>query len=246
MALKAVYLDVNEDAVYPWLKDHNYGEDVSVQVKNLTADAGLLLDDGKVLVERKTWNDLIASCTNGHLLSQAHAMTAEIFSDYAKYLVILGGPDLFVDAYEITYVIIDERTTKTPWNFVQSVLADVQRLGIVVVWRTYATEYPNALKWIAKSEEREIIVNPVSVKFKRSVMQSPAEYILSAFDGIGPELAKRLIEKCSTLAWALEWLTDEHSDLKVEGIGAKKRRAIKAILGLKENEKLAVVCFDNE
>ena len=72
-------------------------------------------------------------------------------------------------------------------------------------------------------------------------METPQEHLLSALPGISEARAADLLKYCGTAAWAFNWLTEcTLSAATVPGIGDGTRRNVRTVLGLKDNEYLAV------
>ena len=214
MTLSAVLLDSREP---PWVQALTFG-DVPARVDTLTAgDAWLLVEDAVIVVERKTFGDLLGSIQDGRLFDQAARMVE--LSPWC-YLVVQGwGSAREITAYELGWTV----------HRVEGALATVQQMGGVVV-RIFPlhADYHAALLWLAGRKRGDV---KIKAPRRKAVMQSPGERILCALPGISEVRAQALLDHCSTAAWALTFLTDEGGG-KVPGIGPATKAAARQALGL--------------
>lgn len=230
MALRCVAFDSREPS---WVQKLPMG--VPTAVCDLpVGDAWLTLEQGVVVVERKSGADLMASIADGRLLAQASQMAAAC--DWCNVIVsgvIIGGDGV---------VRADGKATKWQWRSIAGALMTVQQLGVAVSWIPSDTEYGPTLRWLANREYA-----PVTVKLWRreAVMQSPQEAILCALPGISDTRAAALLESCGSAAWALDFLTGT-SKFDVPGIGPGTKRAARQALGLYDDLALTVVAQKGE
>lgn len=219
MTLAAVILDSREPT---WVQELTFG-DAPVSVAPLTAgDAWLAVEDAAIIVERKTFGDLLGSIQDGRLFDQAARMVR--LSPWC-YLVVHGE-------------LGDARGYKNEWgkHRVEGALATVQQMGVVVVRvGSLCLDYHDALLWLAGRKRGEVRITPR----REAVMQSPGERVLCALPGISEIRAQALLDHCGTAVWALTYLTDEGGG-KVRGIGPATKEAARQALGLEDNQILAV------
>ena len=224
MTLAAVILDSREPA---WVQNLTFG-DVPVSVAPLTAgDAWLATEDAVIIVERKTFSDLLGSIQDGRLFDQAARMVK--LSPWC-YLVVQGWasnqgvfPTAFGDGWTV--------------HRVEGALATVQQMGIVAVRiGALRQDYHDALLWLAGRKRGDV---EITAPRRKAVMQSPGERILCALPGISEVRAQALLDHCATAAWALTYLTGEGGG-KVHGVGPATKEAARQALGLEDTQILAV------
>ena len=225
MTLKAVILDSREP---DWVKSLTFDVPVTVQALP-TGDAWLAVEDATIIVERKTLPDLLGSIVDGRLFDQASRM---VQASPWCYCVITGMPSIRSDC-----LFVDGRMTNWSWNSVQGATATLQELGVVVLWRPTGYEaYRETLEWLARHNR-----GPIMLRQKReTVMQSPAEIVLSALPGISDGRADALMRHCGSAAFALQYLTGEGGGT-VPGVGPGTKQAARKALGLPEDLQLAVI-----
>jgi ERCC4-type nuclease len=225
--LKAVILDSREPE---WIKSLAF--DVQVTVAELPCgDAWLATsDNANVIVERKTFSDLLNSISDARLFTQCHSMiTASPWS----YLLITGHPVL-----KMGNVVLAGKVTKWNWNSIQGALLKVQDIGVRVLWRENDSDYAPALVYLAQMDRGSI---KVKRKKRDILLQSPAEAMLCSVSGIGDQKAKTLLEKCGSAAWAFSALVDGTA-AEWPRISKSDCQNTRLTLGLKENELLQVWC----
>lgn len=226
MTLKAVLLDSREPS---WVKGLGFG-DVPMSVVPLSAgDAWLAAEDATIVVERKTFSDLLGSIQDESVFDQAARMVK--LSPWC-YLVVQGRGQLSQDGERLSHA------GGVVWNVhrVEGALATIQQLGITVV-RIGALphNYHAALLWLAGRKRGEAKATPR----REAVMQSPGERILCALPGIQEIRAQALLDHCGTAAWSLVYLTGEGGG-KVSGIGPATKEATRQALGLECDQSIAV------
>jgi ERCC4-type nuclease len=180
-------------------------------------------------VEHKTASDLISSVLDDGLLNQGARMAAEGMFNW-RYL-IYTMPEVRGE-----FVVLGGRPTKIPWRLILGVLVDLQEMGITCISIAADSEYGGTLKWIAERDHGDI---RIKAHRRKTVMETDQEFFLAGIDGIDTN-AKVIMEKCGTLAWALDFLTEIKPSIKVPGIGKKRIANVRALMGLGENERLAV------
>lgn len=227
MTLKAVLLDSREP---PWVQGLGFG-DAPISVVPLSAgDAWLAVEDATIIVERKTFSDLLGSIQDERLFDQVARM---IKLSSWRYLIVQGRGRLSQDG---------ERVIGVPgagvWNIhrIEGALATVQQMGVTVVRiGPRPHNYHAALTWLASRKRGEVKVTPR----REAVMQSPGERILCALPGISEVRAQALLDHCGTTAWALVYLAGEGGG-KVPGIGPATKEAARQALGLEDDQIFAI------
>ena len=228
MTLSAVLLDSREP---PWVQSLTFG-DVPARVDTLTAgDAWLLVEDTILVVERKTFSDLLGSIQDGRLFDQAARMVE--LSPWC-YLVVQGLGRLSREGDLVAYA----GGAAWPVHRIEGALATVQQLGVAVVHiGALHQNYHDALLWLASRKRGDV---EIAAPRRKAVMQSPGERILCALPGISEVRAQALLDHCGTAAWALTFLTNEGGG-KVHGVGPATKAAARQALGLEDNQILTVV-----
>ncbi len=229
MSIVAAIIDQREPE---WVRRLTFG---GATVATSLLDAGDLLatcDDGTLLaIERKTPDDLLNSIREDRLWSQLTGIRA--LSRWA-YLMITGGLWTGPDGK----VVADGRATGWSWAAIQGALLQAQEMGIFVVFATSDDDYEAAvLRLAARSHRSEMLISPA----REPRILSAAEQILCSLPGIGLERVQALVEHCSSPAWALSYLTCLTTSDPIPGIGPGIRRAIRKVLGLGDDQELAVV-----
>ncbi len=227
MTLKAVLLDSREPL---WVQGLGFG-DVPMSVTALsTGDAWLSVEDAVIIVERKTFPDLLGSIQDESMFNQVARMVK--LSPWC-YLVVQGRGQLSQDGKHVTHAGLPN-----PWlvHRVEGALATIQQLGVTVV-RIGAQphNYHAALLWLAGRKRGEVKVAPR----REAVMQSSGERVLCSLPGISEIKAQALLAHCATAAWAFVYLTGEGGG-KVPGIGLATKEAARQALGLEDDQTLEV------
>jgi ERCC4-type nuclease len=238
----AIQIDSREDN---WLKSWQgnppalFSSIPIITAKFEIGDARIICDDGYTLsVERKTPSDFLGSIPNDHIFDQVSRMMEDRTATGAlPYLVITG--EILRNPNNGMCVIPGSKYGEGwNWNAVQGALLTIQEAGIPVVFCAGDTEYAPTLKRLAARNHAVMVINPQ----KEIMPLTPQERVLCAFDGIGPETANEIMVRCSTLAWALDYLTDLSPDApKISGVGMGRKQAIIKTLQLENENTLAVI-----
>ena len=194
-------------------------------------DVWIAAADAVLIVERKTLADFCASIADGRLFNQVAAMRQ---ASHWCYVVVIGLPVISGGR-----VVIGGKVTGWQWNSVQGAMLTVQELGANVVFCTSEIEYGNTLQWLARRDR-----GAVQIAARRDVaIQSPAEQVLCALPGIAQGRAEALLQHCGNVAFALQALTDGE---KVPGVGPSTKNAVRSVLGLPPEMRLAVIPLEVE
>ena len=241
-SILALLIDSREDT---WLKNWQHTPpaqlaEVPILVQALdTGDAKVYCADGMVLnVERKTPSDFLSSIPNDHIFDQAARMMEERQQTGALPFLVITGEILRNPTTGNCIIPGSKHGEGWNWNAVQGALLSIQEAGVPVIFCANDLDYAPALDRLAGRNHSHMIINPT----REILPLTPEERVICAFDGIGPELAGRVLEGCTTPAWALDCLTDLAPDApKIPGIAEGRKRAIRRALGLQDGEKLAVI-----
>lgn len=241
-SILALQIDSREDT---WLKNWQAQPpalfaDVPILVQALdTGDAKVYCADGVVLnIERKTPSDFLNSIPNDHIFDQVQRMMQERRDNGALPFLVITGEILRNPQTGNCIIPGSKHGDGWNWNAVQGALLSILEAGVPVIFCAGDLDYAPCLERLAKRDHSKMIINPT-----REIMPlTPEERVMCAFDGIGPELAGRILEGCTTPAWALDVLTDMAPDApKIAGIGEGRKKAIRRILGLEDGVKLAII-----
>jgi len=225
--LSAVILDVHEA---DWVKTITFGDLVPATTALHVGDAWLTTDAGMtIIVERKSVNDLINSVLDDGLKNQGVRMVAEGLFSW-RYL-IYTRPEVRGE-----FVVLQGTPTKIRWRHILGVLVDLQEMGITCIPIAADSEYGPTLKWIAERDHGDV---RAKAHRRRGVMETPQEFFLAGIDGLAAR-ATTIMEKCGTLGWALDFLTEINPSIKVPGIGNGTIANVRALMGLGDDERLAV------
>jgi len=193
------------------------------------ATHGLLLSR-LLVVERKTFSDLLASIADGRLFDQCARMV-----EISKWCYLAVTSDAPFHHSPGRGYMIGNRMTEWTVRQVEGALATVQQLGVVVIRDIANDEYHDTLRWLANRKRGDVPIKPL----RQAVLTSPPEKVLMAIPGIGEKHAAQLLEEYETAAWAVMALTDGHA-AKLPGIGPAKCTAAKQVYGLDDEQYLAV------
>jgi len=202
----------------------------------MALDAGDLMaqtDDGaQILIERKTPEDLLSTLAAKRFLPQIEKMTG--ITPWT-YVVITGT--LYRD--RDGFVTVGGRG-HTGWNYdsVQGALLTAQEMGAGVIY-CGPDDYEQAVIHICNRNRGTVRVKPP----REGYLLKDGEAALAALPGIGPERVETLMKEFSSVAAALEWLTDLANPNKVAGIAEGTKINVRRALGL-EAEKLYVTPQD--
>lgn len=196
-------------------------------------NAWIACDDGTVLaIEAMAASSVLAAMADGTLLTRCHALKA--VSPWA-YLLIAGTMIELPDGR------INIAGDDTNWQAaaLQGLLLSVQELGVAVVTVRLASDVPATLERLAKRTRAPQRINPP----REATLLTPAEQLLGAIPGLGPERIKQLLTECTSAAWALCALTAPEPT-NLSGIGPKTQQAARQALGLPNNMFLSPIVVD--
>ncbi len=176
-----------------------------------TLDVGDYSFEGRVVIERKSYADFVASLFDGRLFRRAARLAR---TNRAIVLVERYGREpAAVHSHAIIGAIV----------------------SLAVVWRLPVIETPDvaasvaALEALARQTDRAKAPPLRRYGFKPKRRESQQLHLLQALPGVGAALAPCLLEKFGSPARALTAPVDQLAE--VPGIGRAKAIAIRALLG---------------
>lgn len=189
------------------------GAGAGVQMKSLTVGDYIL--SPRVVVEYKKVPDFVDSIVDGRLLEQLKKLKEK----YERPMVVIEGEE---DVYS---------QRKIHPNAIRGMLATITvSYGIPVLQTKNAKETADLFAVIAKREQdidfREYNYHGSS---KPMGLREQQEYIVSSLPGIGPGLAKPLLEKFGSVKEIVNAGVDDLQ--KVDKIGEKKAKEVQKVLG---------------
>jgi Fanconi anemia group M protein len=196
--------------------------DLGIEVKLDTLTVGDYVLSKRVCVEHKTVPDFVDSIIDGRLLSQLK----EIKQHFERPLVVVEGEE---DIYT-------QRNIHP--NAIRGMLATITiSYGIPVIVTKNTKETAALISVIAKREQEneQHDYNPHTSKKPMSTIELQ-EYITSALPGVGPGLAKPLLEKFGSVKNIVN--ANEQELQSVEKIGEKKAKEIRRVLDGEYQTKL--------
>jgi ERCC4-type nuclease len=196
-------------------------------------------DRSILLIERKTPSDLLNTIKQKRLFPQCQQM---IEITPWSYVVITG----------ILYRDRDGFVTvggqgHTGWNFdaVQGALLTCQEMGIGVLTCGGDSDFEATVIRLCNRDRGTVRVKPP----RETYLLKNGEAALAALPGIGPERVQAIMDRFSTVAGALEWLTNLDHKLEIPGVAEGIKARVKAALGLEGLKMYAVPesvqCFYN-
>lgn len=200
----------------------NYGCDLLIPVKGEW-----------VGIQRKEVKDLVASVTDGRWPEQLGKMAQLPRS----VILVEGRPRWSDDGRTMLNVKYGKGLTRPAWR---GVLWSAQRRGIwvdgtggldeTIVW------VGQFERWLRSNHSSDVRRPGPSGLWGKATNEEWAVWFMQSFQGVGPELAKRIVGKFGV---PLRWTIGEEDLLTVEGVGKAKAAAI---LGALEqvNEEIGV------
>lgn len=186
-------------------------EDIVVEEKKLSM--GDYLINKRIAVERKTTKDFVISLIDGRLFSQASRLKrhAEI------PCMVIEGIDLFRTGYEV-----DPQAIK---GAIVSLSVSWQ-IPLIFSKTPHGTAEILRMAGIHDVRYCDDILKRMGRKPKR--MQTRKLYLLQGLPGIGPRMAKRMLEYFGSVEKV--FTANEQELICVEGVGKKKAAKIREIV----------------
>jgi len=188
---------------------------IAVQIESLKV--GDYIISNELAIERKTVNDFISSMLSKRLIKQL----LELKANYTKPLLIIEGiedEDIYRPARHPN---MNENSIR---GMILSVLLNFQ---VPIVFTKDYIDTVNYLELLAKKQESP--EKEISLRAKKHAFNiyEQQQMILEGFPGIGPGIAKQLLEKFKTIK---NFSNASLEELKETKLG-KKAEIIKRILG---------------
>jgi len=186
--------------------------------KNITVEEkklfiGDYLINKRIAVERKTTRDFVISIIDGRLFSQASRLKR-----YAEVqLMVIEGTDLFYTGYEI----------------------DPQAIKGAIVSLSVSWQIPLIFSKSPDGTAEILVMAGIQdVKYRDEILKRAGRrprrlltrklFLLQGLPGIGPKIAKRMLERFGSVEKVIT--ASEHEISCVEGIGRKKASHIREIV----------------
>ncbi len=186
-------------------------EDIVVKEKKLSI--GDYIINGHIVVERKTTKDFIVSIIDGRLFSQASRLKRHAEIPF----MVIEGIDLFRTGYEIDPQAIRGAIVSLSVSW---------QIPLIFSKTPEGTAEILVMAGIHDIRYRDDILKRMGRKPKR--MQTRKLYLLQGLPGIGPGMAKRMLEYFGSVEKV--FTADEQELVCVEGIGKKKAAKIREIM----------------
>ncbi|MGQ3686188.1 MAG: ERCC4 domain-containing protein [Candidatus Loosdrechtia sp.] len=186
-------------------------ENFSVEVKRLPA--GDYLVNNYIAFERKTTKDFVLSIIDGRLFSQASRLKR-----YAgMHCMIIEGTDLFYTGYKIDSQAIKGALVSLSVSWQIPLIFSKSSSGTAEILIMAGDQHARYHDEIIKRTGRR----PKRIQTKRL-------YFLQGLPGIGPEMAKRMLNHFGSIERIIN--ADVQKLTCVEGIGKKKASVIRKII----------------
>ena len=186
--------------------------------KNITVEEkklfiGDYLINKRIAVERKTTRDFVISIIDGRLFSQASRLKR-----YAEVqLMVIEGTDLFYTGYEI----------------------DPQAIKGAIVSLSVSWQIPLIFSKSPDGTAEILVMAGIQdVKYRDEILKRAGRrprrlltrklFLLQGLPGIGPKIAKRMLEHFGSVEKVIT--ASEHEISCVEGIGRKKASLIREVV----------------
>ncbi len=183
---------------------------LGIQVKEITLEVGDYLISERVVIERKSANDFVNSIIDGRLFEQA----MNLVNNFQRPVIIIEGK-------------FPERGMHP--NAIRGAIASlVMDYGITVMQTKDSDETAEFLAIMAKRELKNGGLARLRGEKKPITDKELQLYLVEGLPGVGPELARRLLQKFKTVEGVF---TASEKELKeVEKLGPKKAKEIRRIL----------------
>ncbi|MBS3155134.1 hypothetical protein J4404_01405 [Candidatus Woesearchaeota archaeon] len=187
-----------------------YRRKISFEIKQLiTADFII----GYVGIERKTQQDFLNSIIDGRLISQLIELKENV-----------DVPLLIIEGEENIYSLRNMHP-----NAIRGMLASIAiDYNIPVIYTRNANDTCSLIESIIKRFEKGKIRIPLLKKRKPLTLKERQELIIESFPGIGPTLAKSLLQEFKSVKKIIN--TNEEKLQKIDKLGPKKASEIKKVI----------------
>lgn len=179
-------------------------------------------------VQRKEVSDLLASATDGRLAKELSQMEPLIHR-----WVVIEGTVRFTGEGELMM----GRARGKPWSRDQweGMVASIQQRGCWLASSSDVRDTGRVIgilqRWSRKEKHTSLTGRPGPVSlWGRPGSRDWAIHLLQGFEGIGPELATRIIDTFGGVP--MQWTVDEAALRGIEGLGPKKvKKLMEALNG---------------
>jgi ERCC4-type nuclease len=171
---------------------------------------GDYLIDNTLLVERKTYPDLVRSIIDGRLFHQAHRLA---LSGYPALMILEGGE-------------AELQPSKMTWESIQGALVAVTVFFHIPVLHTSSPKQTAQTFRYASTQHRSVNTDALARHGRRS-KRKPAlqSHILQGLPDIGPKRARVLLERLGSVEEVMKASAEQLTD--IEGIGLHRARRIR-------------------
>lgn len=184
---------------------------LSLSIRRLSV--GDYLVDEFLLIERKTYSDLVCSIIDGRLFDQAVRLSQA--EQPAAFVVEITAEDL--------------QSTHMRWEAVQGALIAVTLFMGVPVWPSRSPEETVRTFLFAARQHRAAALGALPRHGWRPKRKAALQsYILQGLPGIGPKRAKALIERFGSVEAVFK--ADDSALMDVQGLGADVVRKIRSAI----------------
>lgn len=188
--------------------------DKKIDLKIEKLKVGDFIISKDVIVERKTVDDFVSSLIDGRLFNQAKNMR----ENYPFPIFIIEGD---FDGFFSRNI-----SSKAVWS---SLISLILNYDSKLLFTSSLKETAEVLELLAKKEQlhekKEIVLRN---KLRKLTLKEQQQFLLEGLPGIGPKLAKNLLNTFKTPQKVINASFDEL--VKVEKIGPKKGKLILKIL----------------
>lgn len=180
-------------------------------------------------VQRKQIDDLIASLHDGRLQREVAQMCAD--NGVTMPHIIIEGKVKFTVEGTLMRDAWGKEVTRQQW---QGIVWSLQRSGVAI---TYAPAQQDAVEaiaalydWSRKAKHQSLHGRPGPAPGAWGTRDSKAwqMHLLQGFDGIGPEVARGIIDHFGRVP--LRWDVEEREMLQVKGLGKKRVETLRKAL----------------
>lgn len=198
------------------------------------ADILFSSENGLCGIQRKEFpNDFLASLYDGRLEREVAQLQR---CDYFRALVFEGKPRWLTNGQ------LDNNYRAFSKSQLLSLQHSLWLQGIFTVWTTDVMDTVDYIyglvKWAGRTKHLSLLKrpNPQGIWGTASA-EDWSRHLLQSFQGVGPELAQRIVQKFN--GPPLQWTVTEKELMQVEGLGKEKaRRLISALEKSLTNEEI--------
>ena len=166
-----------------------------------------------IVVERKTTKDFVLSIIDGRLFPQAALLKRHTETPF----MVIEGMDLFYTGYKINHQAIKGAIVSLSVSWQLPLIFSKTPCGtaeILIMAGMHGAKYKNdVLKRMGRKPKR---------------IQTRKLYLLQGLPGIGPRMAKRMLEHFGSVEKV--FTANEEELIRLEGIGKKKAMKIREII----------------